>query len=135
MSALNFALTSPSITDVSDSIALNEARSRFYDAERQGDAALAAWARAYAPPLLELADDAPSEKSVSEDIREAEKERDDLHRAEIQELLDEGEPDFEVVAKMQRDVMDALNRSTPDLKRFRSLWNKLAAMAEKQAAA
>jgi len=78
MSVQPFALTSPSLTDMSDSINLAEARARYYDAERQGDAALAAWARAYAPPLLDFAAEGPKE-----------------HKAEIKELLEEAEEAFD----------------------------------------
>lgn len=135
MSVQSFALTSPSLTDMSDPINLAEARARFCAAELQGDIALADWAKAYAVSLLDVAEDAPSEKTISEDIREAEKERDDLHRAEIQELLDEAAPAFDAVTNLQRAVVDALNDASSDLKSLRNLRNKLVAMTEQTGAA
>lgn len=58
MSAEAFALTSPSLTDMSDAINRQDARHELYAAEQAGDAALAAWARKYGATLLEFGDDA-----------------------------------------------------------------------------
>lgn len=96
-----FVLTSPSLTDMSDSVNLAEARARFYAAELQGDIALADWARAYAPPLLQLADDAPNEDAISAAEEEASREAKSAHANEIHELLITAEPAFKVIADLQ----------------------------------
>ena len=80
----------PSLTDVSDHLNLADARARFYAAELKGDAALAAWARTYAPPLLDRADDA---LQMDSDLRDA--------RGEIHALGNGG--------LNQSDVDDAVN--------------------------
>lgn len=115
MSAQPFALTSPSLTDMSDAINLSDARARFYDAERQGEAALAAWARTYAPPLLNFAGDAPTEEAVTEAAKEAREEAateaDTAHAHEIEDLLGSVEPAFQKLTELQKKLRSIAERS------------------------
>jgi len=87
MSAHAFALTSPSLTDMSDDLNRREAINNFYAAEQRGDAALAAWARMYAPPLIAFADEAPTDETVAEATQEAIADaRSELHGVVAQDL-------------------------------------------------
>lgn len=108
MSAPAFALTSPSLTDMSDAINLADARAAFYAAEAKDDAALAAWARKYAPPLLERAAQAPTDATVEEVQREAAQEAaaeaEKLKALEIDDLLSEAAPAFKAIEKLHHDL-------------------------------
>lgn len=114
MSASVFVLTSPSLTDMSDHINLNEARARFCAAELQGDTALAEWARSYAPPLLSFADNAPSESAIDDAAKEAREEAasdaDSAHAAEIEEVLTGVEPAFKMLDDARKRLSAIVDR-------------------------
>jgi hypothetical protein len=112
MSAAVFVLTSPSLTDMSDSINLAEARARFYAAELQGDIALADWARAYAPPLLDFAIEAPTDDAISDAADQA-----------------ASEAKSEVVKAIELQIDDLLSEAAPAFKAIETLHHKLEALA------
>lgn len=112
MSAQPFALTSPSLTDMSDTINLADARARFHDAERQGEAALAAWARTYAPPLIEFAFDAPTDHAIDDAADQA-----------------ASEAKTETFKAIELKIDDLLSEAAPAFKAIETLHHKLEALA------
>lgn len=103
-----FVLTSPSLTDMSDSINLAEARARFHAAELQGDIALADWAKAYGPALLEYAADAPTEHAIDDAADQAASEaKSETFKAielKIDDLLSEAAPAFKAIETLQHKL-------------------------------
>ncbi len=103
-----FVLTSPSLTDMSDSINLAEARARFYAAELQGDTALADWARAYAPPLLDFGLEAPTEHAIDDAADQAASEaKTETFKAvelKIEDLLSEAAPAFKAIEQLHHKL-------------------------------
>lgn len=103
-----FALTSPSLTDMSDAINLADARMGYFDAERRDDAALAAWARAYAVPLLDFAAEAPTEHAIDDAADQAASEaKSEAFKAielKVDDLLSEAAPAFEEIERLRRNL-------------------------------